>query len=208
MNTEEKVQWVYNSQNNQELAERYDVWAKDYDRDLLETFGRTLNDPSIQQVVKYVPKNARLLDAGAGTGLVGEYLHQQGYTNLTAIDISEGMLAEARKRNVYTELHQMVLGEPLAFADDSFDAIISIGVFTVGHAPSRSFDELIRISKPGGKIVFTMRTNFYESSDFKEKFAALETALKWELVDNDITYQAMPKAEPDVYLQVWVYQKC
>ena len=35
MSRTDKVHWVYSSQNNQELAERYEVWAKDYEQDLL-----------------------------------------------------------------------------------------------------------------------------------------------------------------------------
>ena len=31
MAEQNRVQWVYSSQNNQELAERYDQWAEDYD---------------------------------------------------------------------------------------------------------------------------------------------------------------------------------
>ena len=37
--SEERVQWIYSSQNNSELSERYDEWAKDYDKDLSEVFG-------------------------------------------------------------------------------------------------------------------------------------------------------------------------
>ncbi len=39
MNVKDRVQWVYSSKNNQELSERYDHWAKDYDRDLENDFG-------------------------------------------------------------------------------------------------------------------------------------------------------------------------
>ena len=36
---QDRVQWVYSSKNNSELTQRYDEWAKDYDRDLAEFFG-------------------------------------------------------------------------------------------------------------------------------------------------------------------------
>jgi len=58
-----------------------------------------------------VPKNGRVLDAGAGTGLVGKFLSENGYSNLVAMDLSMGMLEQARKQNVYQEFHQMVVGE-------------------------------------------------------------------------------------------------
>ena len=33
-----RVQWVYSSSSNQELEERYDQWAAEYDKDLAEEF--------------------------------------------------------------------------------------------------------------------------------------------------------------------------
>ena len=85
--------------------------------------------------------DAKVLDAGAGTGLVGERLCEAGYRDLVGIDLSPGMLAVARGKDVYRELRQTNLGESLAFPDDAFDAVISVGVFTTGHAPAHAFDD-------------------------------------------------------------------
>ena len=38
MEKQNRVQWVYSSKDNQELAERYDQWAKDYESDLEQDF--------------------------------------------------------------------------------------------------------------------------------------------------------------------------
>jgi len=206
MKKQSKVQWIYSSSNNQELAERYDLWAKDYDADLEKDFGWLGPQLAAEYFAKYVPKQARILDAGAGTGLVGEILANIGYNNLVAMDLSQGMLEEARKKNVYREFHQMVMGEPLDFATDSFDAVISVGVLTVAHAPASSFDELVRTTKPGGYIAFSLRPDVYENSGFKEKQTALESEGKWKLVEVSEKFQPLPKGEPDVYHQVWVYQ--
>ncbi|NEO69451.1 class I SAM-dependent methyltransferase [Moorena sp. SIO3H5] len=206
-NKTDRVHWVYSSKNNQELAERYDVWAKEYEQDLLPE-NYTGPEPAIEVLVKYLSKEAKILDAGAGTGLVGQLLDQRGYGNLEAMDISAGMLEEARKKNVYTALHQGILGEALAFATDTFDGIISVGTFTLGHAPSSGFDELIRITKPGGYIIFTIRPDYYHNSDFKDKQPALEAAGKWTLVEKGEPFLNLPDAEPDIYLQVWAYKVC
>lgn len=202
----DKIQWVYSSQNNEELAQRYNQWAEDYERDLTENFGRPQREPIVDLTIKYVPKNAQILDAGVGTGIMGQSLYKEGYSNLIGIDLSQGMLAEAQKKNVYTELHQMILGEPLDFPNDAFNAVTACGVFTYGHAPSSSFDELIRVTKPTGYIIFTLRPDFYESSDFKEKMTDLETQGKWQLTELGEKYQAEPQGQPDLYLQTWVYQ--
>lgn len=206
MNTDDKVQLVYNSQNNQELSKNYDLWAKDYEQELDKKFGYLAPEPAVKLLVKYLPKSAKILDAGAGTGLVGQLLKQRGYENLEGIDLSPGMLEEAHSKNVYNSLYQMVLGEPLDFTTDYFDAIISVGTFTYQHAPSSSFDELIRITKPGGYIIFTLRLDFYQDSDFKAKMSALEESARWKLVEIGEAFPCFAKTEPDVYVKVWVYQ--
>jgi len=207
MDRSQKVQWIYSSRGNKELAERYDQWAKEYDADLDEGFGWLGPQRAVEFFVRHMSrKEARILDAGAGTGLVGELLAKQGYNDLVAMDLSMGMLEEARKINAYREFHQMVMGEPLGYATDSFDAVISVGVLTVGHAPASSFDELIRITKPGGYIVFSLRPDVYRDSGFKEKQDNLEAAGKWKLAEVSEEFHPLPKGEPDVYHQVWVYQ--
>ena len=154
----------------------------------------------------HVPRHACVLDAGSGTGLVGEALAKLGYNQLFAMDLSQGMLEEARKKAIYVELRQMVMGKPLDYPTNSFDAVISVGVLTVAHAPANSFDELVRITRPGGHIAFSLRPDVYENSGFKDKQTALETDGKWRLVEVSEQFQPLPKGEPDVYHQVWVYQ--
>ncbi len=206
MPEENKVQWVYSSRNNQELEERYDQWASEYEADLTRDFDYLGPPRAAELLARHAPKDSRILDAGAGTGLVGQILAGQGYGNLTAMDLSQGMLEESRNKNVYRELHQMVMGEPLDFPTGAFDAVISVGVLTVGHAPAGSLDELVRVTRPGGHIVFTLRPDVYETGGFKEKHAALEAAGKWQLVETTEQFQTLPKGEPDVYHQVWVYR--
>ena len=206
MEKQSRVQWVYSSRNNQELAQCYDEWAKDYDADLDKDFGYRGPQRTADFFTRYVPKGARMLDAGAGTGLMGELLTKLGYTDMTAMDMSQGMLDEAGRKNVYQELRQMVMGEPLDFATDYFDAVVSVGVLTLGHAPASSLDELVRVTRPGGYIVYTLRPDVYEKHGFKEKQKSLEAAGKWKLVEVSNEFQTLPKGEPEVYHQVWVYQ--
>ena len=206
MPEEGRVQWVYSSRNNQELAERYDQWAKEYDADLARDFEWLSPQRAAESFAEHVPTDARVLDAGAGTGLVGILLDRLGYKQMAAMDLSQGMLEEARKKNVYSEFHQMVLGETLDFPSASFDAVISVGVMTVGHAPASSFDDLVRVTRPGGYIVFTLRPDVYRNDGFKEKQDALEAAGKWKLVETSEEFQPLPKGEPEVYHQVWVYR--
>ena len=138
--------------------------------------------------------------------LVGRCLSDLGYRDLVGIDLSLGMLAQAREKGVYRELRQMVLGEPLDLATDAFDAVISVGVFTVGHAPATALQELARVTKPGGHIVFAMRPDVYENEGFKEVQMSLESEGRWELVELGEPFQTLPKGEPEVLHRVWVYE--
>ena len=205
----EMIAQLYKAKNPQEIAEIYSQWATTYDEDLNEDSDYVAPQWCLKLLEKYVPsKDARLLDAGAGTGLFGQLLHQRGYHNLVGIDVSEGMLEEARKKNVYTEVHQKILGESLGFPTDSFDAAISVGVFSPGQGPSSAFDELIRIIKPGGYFIFTLRPEFYENRDFgfKPKQLKLEASGKWTLEEKTEKFQGLPKGEPDLFYNVWVYR--
>jgi predicted TPR repeat methyltransferase len=201
-----RVQWVYSSTSNDELEERYDQWASDYDKDLAEEFAWNAPQTASEVFHRHVAQGAKVLDAGAGTGLVGECLSQMGYEDIDAMDLSLGMLEQAQTKGLYRQLHQMVLGEDLEFDSQTFDAVISVGVFTLGHAPPHSFNELVRITKPSGFIVFSLRTDVYEENGFKEQQQALETAEKWKLVEVTDPFQPLPKGEPEVYHQIWAYQ--
>ena len=201
----DRVQWVYAAKSNRELEERYDEWAGEYDRDLREEFEWIAPRVTVDLFGKYVAPDARILDAGVGTGLVGECLIEAGYHDLHGIDLSVGMLDAARRKSMYGELRQMTLGEPLDFADDTFDAVISVGVFTTGHAPAHAFDELVRITRNGGFILFSLKTELHEQG-FGRYLDDLETAGRWSLVERSGRYRPMPKGEPEVEHQVWTYR--
>ena len=201
-----RVQWVYSSNSNQELEERYDQWASEYDKDLAEEFEWNAPQTATDIFAKHVPAGAKVLDAGAGTGLVGECLARSGYQDLYAMDLSLGMLEEARGKGLYNDFRQMTLGEELGYETDSFDAVISVGVFTTGHAPAHAFDELARITKPGGFIVFSLRVDLFEEGGFKEYQEGMEESGKWKLAELSDSYYPLPKGEPDVIHRIWAYQ--
>ena len=201
-----KVQWVYAAENNEQLADRYDEWAKDYDADLETDFGYVMPRAAAEVFAQYAAMDGKVLDAGAGTGLVGRELQRLGYANIDAMDMSRGMLEQARGKGVYGEFYRMTLGEPLAFPDGAYDAVICVGVLTVGHAPASALDELARITKRGGCIAFTLRPDIYENNGFREKQRQIEASGKWELVQTTDPYLGLPKGEPNVFFQTWVYR--
>ncbi|KAJ7321191.1 Methyltransferase domain [Desmophyllum pertusum] len=91
----------------------YDEWAGEYDKDL-NSAGYACPKPmvefldnAIHEVFqgKIAKGDIRIMDAGAGTGLVGIELHKHDYSNVDALDISQEMLNEAKKTNVYSKIH-------------------------------------------------------------------------------------------------------
>ena len=58
------------------------------------------------------------MDFGCGTGLVGKYLHEDGFYNIVGLDASCGMLQEADQKGVYSQLEHMRL-----CSDDFMDTI-------------------------------------------------------------------------------------
>jgi predicted TPR repeat methyltransferase len=191
---ERRLAQVYGAAGKHELEALSDAWAADYDQDLRD-FGYTYPALVAGLVARHVRDlSVPVLDAGVGTGIIGEMLYALGYEQLVGIDLSDGMLAVARSKGVYAELSNQTLGEPLALADGRFGAVVSAGVLTVGHAPPDSLDELVRLTRPGGLVVFTLTTPVYEEGGFKEKLAALVAAGRWRQRDLTRQWLALPKA--------------
>jgi predicted TPR repeat methyltransferase len=65
-----------------------------------------------------------ILDIGCGTGLCGPLLRPYA-TRLVGVDLSAGMLAHARGKNVYTDLQQCELTEFLRARHEAFDVMVS-----------------------------------------------------------------------------------
>ncbi len=148
--------------------------------------------------------DAPILDAGVGTGIMGVILTTLGYSNIAGFDASKGMLAHAVAKNIYQDLRLGLLGEPLDYADDSFAATVASGVFTQGHAPLDGLDELVRVTRPGGHIVFSI-SRTYLGEVFETKAETLEEAGKWRRVDASERYDSAPLGDDVLLSQVFVF---
>ena len=94
----------------------------------------------------------KLLDIGAGTGMIGEKLVARGFTNLEAIDLSAKMLAIAEKKNLYQRMVcDSLYNWRQHFTVGQFDIALSCSVFTPGQLKPNAFDDIICLVKPGEK---------------------------------------------------------
>ena len=97
----------------------------------------------------------RVLDVGCGTGALGFVAVEQGAKSVVCGDISYLMLkgTAAKEHDSEIKLTNCQLdAEGLPFANDSFDSVISGMAF--GTLPDQKlvFDEMVRVTKPGGLI--------------------------------------------------------
>ncbi len=197
---------AFEARDGQEAGELYDSWAEDYERSVA-SWGYTTPAVAAGLFGRYVrPEDGTVLDAGAGTGITGEILALLGYGDIVGIDVAPKMLELARSKGAYRELRQMELGGRLDFPDDAFGAVVSTGVFAAGHAPPESFDDLIRVTRPGGYMILSVRTDVYEEGGFKEKQEALEREQKWQLVDVSASFAHLRFEDPDLKIQVFAYR--
>jgi ubiquinone/menaquinone biosynthesis C-methylase UbiE len=108
----------------------------------------------------------RILEAGCGTGLVMNRLRQRGAAHLVGVDLSSGMLQQARQGG-----HTVAQGSvtALPFADASFDVVYCFKV--LAHVPDirLALAEFGRVLRPGG----TMVVEFYNRRSLR--------GLRWKL---------------------------
>jgi ubiquinone/menaquinone biosynthesis C-methylase UbiE len=102
-----------------------------------------------------VRSGARFLDVGCGTGRWVRRYEESGFS-VVGVDATIGMLQIARARETRSPL-TVGLAEMLPFLDAAFDCVSDITV--VQHLPydlqSRALQEMIRVLKPGGRLILT-----------------------------------------------------
>lgn len=107
----------------------------------------------------FPPAPARVLDLGCGAGRTTIGLARMGY-QVTAIDLSETLLAEAGRRHPELDFRLMDATR-LEFPADSFDAVLfsynGIDCIYPLAARSKCINEAFRVLKPGG--IFSMSSH-------------------------------------------------
>jgi len=174
---------VYTATNHAELMDAYKDWANDYDSDTLGSFGYVAPVAAARAMERVAPgTEVRILDAGCGTGQVGQILTDKGFGDIHALDYSEDMLRVAESKGIYGSLMQADLSKKLKIEDDAYDAVVCVGTLTYGHVDASAFDELIRVTRANGHICFTIREGAYEDYGYRDRMIALEKADAWELI--------------------------
>lgn len=186
------------SSTENDAKETYDAWAATYEKDTdehgykghvlcIEAFNKAMQS---EGVFPGANKNIKILDAGAGTGIIGEMLVKQGYTNVDALDISQKMLDIALKKNVYKRFICAPLSdvriEQIQTAE--YDVTLCAGTIVYGQAKPVALDECIRHVRPGGLFIFSIRADSFDPKElgYSTKFEELEKLGKWSLVNREL----------------------
>jgi len=169
---------AYSIKTPEDSINLYRSWASTYDSD----FAKQNDYRSPLEIAKYYDKYSNnkdtpILDVGAGTGLIGEYLNVNSYREIDAIDISPEMLNIARLKNCYSKIIEADLTERLMINDNHYGAIVSAGTFTHGHVGPDILDELLRVTRSGGLFVFTIHYKLYKKAGFDKKFLEIEKSI-------------------------------
>ena len=170
--------------NVDKLRRFYDGWADEYDADvgshgygMPDMVASTLADAVDALGWKVDRTKISVIDAGCGTGLVGEALRTAGWTDLRGVDLSVEMAEKAAARGIYRTVEGGVdLTSPAAdHLRGSSDAVTVGGVFTVGHVPPTALISMASLARNGGVLAVSTRDAYQRDTDWHGVVAELES---------------------------------
>lgn len=170
----------------------YDKWAATYNDEVGDE-AQSYVAPVLAAQVALKSSNdlakSVILDAGCGTGLVGQALAMAGAKTTDGLDLSPAMLEVASQTGVYRSLAQADLTRRIENADETYDIVTCVGTFTLGHVgPDPALREFVRVTKRNGIVVATILEEIWVSGGFKAEVERLKagnlvTVVAEELID-------------------------
>jgi len=118
------------------------------------------------------PAELRVLDLGAGNGLVGEALRERGFEDVVGVDISPeaGEAVERDRPGIYAGYHVCDLLNPPGdvrreLVQARFGAMTSVAALGFGDVPPEVFHAAFELVEDGGWIAFTIKQDFLGAGD-------------------------------------------
>ena len=132
----------------------------------------------------------RVLDLGAGNGMMGDVLKSYGVARLVGADIiTEARDACYRDRpGVYDDYYVADFAKLTAekvdeLSDWSFDCLTSVAALGFGDIPPRAFFEALRLVQTGGWVAFNIKETFLDKSDTSGFSRAVRELIFSEFLD-------------------------
>ncbi|WP_087112769.1 class I SAM-dependent methyltransferase [Parendozoicomonas haliclonae] len=136
----------------------YSEYAEQYDQAVQDNiYNAHFERPSLQALLPEI-RGLNVLDLGCGTGVYAQYLLDQGADAVTCIDYSEAMVDLVRSKlgeKVTAYAQDISLGLPQE-ETGSYDLIICPLVLHYLEDLNPLFQDVYRVLKPGGVMVFSM----------------------------------------------------
>ncbi|MFZ1410096.1 MAG: class I SAM-dependent methyltransferase [Micropruina sp.] len=107
-----------------------------------------------------ITADSKVLEIGCGVGITACYLAKEVGCSLTSVDLSEQMIAWAKKRATREGVADRITfqvgdAQNLPFSDETFDAVISESVTAFAPDKPKAVNEYLRVLKPGGRVGLT-----------------------------------------------------
>lgn len=153
----------------------YRDWAASYDTGFAARMAYRLPD-LVARAYAAAGGAGPVLDAGAGTGLLGMALAGQGIGPVDGIDLSPEMLAVARAKGCYRHLVEADLTRPLPPLHGPYAGVVSSGTFTHGHVGAAALRPLAGLCRPGAILAFSVNAGVWDSAGFGAALARLGPA--------------------------------
>lgn len=139
-----------------------------------------------------------MLDLGCGTGLAGAALRTVA-NRLVGVDLSAGMIAEARKKDLYDRLAVMDMMQFLAGEAENaalYHLIVAADVFVYCADLGSAFAAVSQVLAPQGLLAFTAETHAGEGVILGEKlrFAHGEAYVRSSLTANNFEIRYLEHA--------------
>jgi len=187
----------------------YDEWSDKYEEDLVMVGNYSGHIKCVEAFLELgLQRQVNILDLACGTGLLGEEITKSGYVNIDGLDASMQMLNQARKKDIFKEYiyaHMTGLGS-LPLVDDIYDVVMTSNGFAPGQFYSDSVEEILRILKPGGYLIFTMREGLAEKSPrfslFENDLRELEKNGKCEVTLGPIKFDSFVLHHPGIFFMI------
>jgi len=125
------------------------------------------------------PSSLRVLDVGAGNGMVGDELAEAGVEHLVGVDIVPEAKAAAKRdrRGLYADYHIADLTdlserEEEALRKHQLNAITCVAALGFGDIPPAAFLKALDLTEPPAWMAFNIKERFLETKD-KTGFSGL-----------------------------------
>jgi predicted TPR repeat methyltransferase len=133
----------------------FDDYAADFQSHVINQLRYEGHARLLQPLLLAQRRFHRALDLGCGTGLCGALIHPL-VDRLDGVDISQSMLQQARRLEIYNELVHADLGVFLESAEQAADLVIAADVFIYVGDLAKIFSSIRRVLAAGGCFVFTV----------------------------------------------------